>query len=233
MTTKHLDNLLGPMVVQADGTELVQRAAVNFASGITATDNEGDDRVDITTDLATLAAQGVVPAIGTANEVLVSDGAAMSWAKVAAASMDPGAAFTVPSVNAGGTAVAYGLLGNDNMAVDAAVDGYKIDPDFGSQIVICHTWRSEEAPNVETLGAAKVLVLADDTPWQKLDATAAGYTVELPAVAKGAWFRIYNFSAADVLAVLNPGGASTLVTIAVSSVRWVVSSAAAWIDMGP
>jgi hypothetical protein len=103
----YLDNLLGPMEAQDDGTPLAKRAAWNFKDGVKATDNPGADTVDITAPLASGGSGGTVPPLGVANTVLVTDGATMSWSKIVDA----------------------------NVAVGAAILGTKIAPDFGTQNV--------------------------------------------------------------------------------------------------
>jgi len=42
-----LDDLLGPMHVAEDGTELAARPTLNFSTGIVATDNPGLNRIDV------------------------------------------------------------------------------------------------------------------------------------------------------------------------------------------
>jgi len=200
--------IFGVRTIYSAGASAIHDAALNFDAPLAAAWDDENEWINVGIDPVSSTSHGAVVATAGAAKVLVAGASAASWAKLVDANVDAA----------------------------AAIAGTKVDPDFGAQLVettglmLAANYRSAAA-NTETLGANKVLTVADSR-WQNIDPTVAVYTVELPAVTPGLAFHIYNPSSWG-LAVKNPGGGSTLVTVAAGASRWVACAAAAWEDHGP
>jgi len=223
--------IFGVRTIYTAGANAIQDAAVNFAAPISPAWDDENEWINVGIDPVSSSSHGAVVATTGAAKVLVAGASAASWAK----------------------------LVNANVDAAAAIDGTKINPNFGAQSVVttgdiegdnvtalvacsgetlsCTTTltigsyaKFGPGPNVETLAASKILTTADRQS-QALDPTGAGYTVRLPAVSAGLAFWIKNTSGSTPLVVERPD-TTTLKSLGGDAGGFFHCTSSAWVYMG-
>ena len=233
--------LFGYRTVYDNGTNPVAQEALNFVFPLRPIEDVGNGWVSISIDPVSSSFSGVVPLTTGANRVCVAQADAATWALLVNDNVDAAAAIAGTKILPNFGAQNINTTGDLTVAGETAVGVFECTSLSATSIdcvsvtatglVQANNYRAARA-NTETLGANKVLTVSDST-WQSLDPTVAPYSVEVPVVTSGLAFHINNIHGTQSLAVKNPGGGSTLVTIAALSARWVACAAAAGEDHGP